>query len=101
MWMLCLVHNLLSFKRELKKMMLFKIFSRPIGMDKFKGTYPVRRVCEDAAIVGIFEFFGSDLSPDKVITQKMHEMKLLKVKGSMLLGLEKAVLRMNKRKRLP
>ncbi|RYR31413.1 hypothetical protein S83_036339 [Arachis hypogaea] len=62
---LCLVHNLLSFKRELKKMMLFKIFSRPIGMDKFKGTYPVRRVCEDAAIVGIFEFFGSDLSPDK------------------------------------
>ncbi|QHO20978.1 uncharacterized protein DS421_11g342650 [Arachis hypogaea] len=65
MWMLCLVHNLLSFKRELKKMMLFKIFSRPIGMDKFKGTYPVRRVCEDAAIVGIFEFFGSDLSPDK------------------------------------
>ncbi|RYR13872.1 hypothetical protein Ahy_B04g070634 isoform B [Arachis hypogaea] len=44
--------------------MLFKVLSRPVGMEKFKGTYPVRRVCDDAAIVGMFELSGSDLSPE-------------------------------------
>ncbi|XLR43474.1 hypothetical protein S83_028134, partial [Arachis hypogaea] len=33
---------------------------------KFIRTYPVRRDCDDAAIVGIFEFSGLDLSPEKV-----------------------------------
>ncbi|XP_072058063.1 uncharacterized protein [Arachis hypogaea] len=46
--------------------MLFKVLSRPVGMEKFIRTYPVRRDCDDAAIVGIFEFSGLDLSPEKV-----------------------------------
>nr|XP_029147317.1 uncharacterized protein LOC112732897 [Arachis hypogaea] len=45
--------------------MLFKVLSRPVGMEKFKGTYPVRRVCDDAAILGMFKLSGSDLSPEK------------------------------------
>ncbi|QHO07131.1 Replication factor-A carboxy-terminal domain protein [Arachis hypogaea] len=41
------------FQENVGKTMLFKVLSRPVGMEKFKGTYPVRRVCDDAAIVGI------------------------------------------------
>ncbi|RYQ99761.1 hypothetical protein Ahy_B07g087760 [Arachis hypogaea] len=54
------------FQEIVGKTMLFKVFSRPVGMEKFKGTYPVRRVCDDAAIVEMFELSGSDLSPEKV-----------------------------------
>ncbi|QHN92664.1 uncharacterized protein DS421_17g585760 [Arachis hypogaea] len=53
------------FQEIVGKTMLFKVLSRPVGMEKFKGTYPVRRVCDDAAIVGMFELSGSDLSPEK------------------------------------
>ncbi|QHN83855.1 Replication factor-A carboxy-terminal domain protein [Arachis hypogaea] len=53
------------FQEIVGKTMLFKVLSRPVGMKKFKGTYPVRRVCDDAAIVGMFELSGSDLSPKK------------------------------------
>ncbi|KAL1317190.1 hypothetical protein AAHE18_15G117900 [Arachis hypogaea] len=53
------------FQEIVGKTMLFKVFSRPVGMEKFKETYPVRRVCDDAAIVGMFELSGSDLSPKK------------------------------------
>ncbi|XLR48014.1 hypothetical protein S83_032674, partial [Arachis hypogaea] len=42
------------------------VLSRPIGMEKFKGTYPMRHVCDDVAILGMFELFGLDLSPKKV-----------------------------------
>ncbi|XLT36498.1 hypothetical protein HN873_067790, partial [Arachis hypogaea] len=54
------------FQEIVGKTMLFKVLSRPVGMEKFKGTYPVRRVCDDAAIVGMFELSGSDLSPENV-----------------------------------
>ncbi|QHO58071.1 Replication protein A 70 kDa DNA-binding subunit C [Arachis hypogaea] len=53
------------FQEIIGKTMLFKVLSRPVGMEKFKGTYPVRRVCDDAAILGMFELSGSDLSPEK------------------------------------
>ncbi|QHO37793.1 uncharacterized protein DS421_4g114670 [Arachis hypogaea] len=53
------------FQEIVGKTMLFKVLSRPVGMEKFKGTYPVRRVCDDAAILGMFELSGSDLSPEK------------------------------------
>ncbi|RYR49188.1 hypothetical protein HN873_060178 [Arachis hypogaea] len=53
------------FQEIVGKTMLFKVLSRPVGMEKFKGTYPMRRVCDDAAIVGMFELSGSDLSPKK------------------------------------
>ncbi|KAL4321433.1 hypothetical protein AHAS_Ahas14G0110000 [Arachis hypogaea] len=54
------------FQENVGKTMLFKVLSRPVGMEKFKGTYPVRRVCDDAAIVGMFELSGSDLSPENI-----------------------------------
>ncbi|XLS81546.1 hypothetical protein HN51_047377, partial [Arachis hypogaea] len=54
------------FQEIVGKTMLFKVLSRPVGMEKFKGTYPVRRVCDDAAILEMFELFGSDLSLEKV-----------------------------------
>ncbi|RYR18402.1 hypothetical protein Ahy_B03g063021 [Arachis hypogaea] len=54
------------FQEIVGKTMLFKVLSRPIGMEKFKGTYPVKRVCDYAAIVGMFELSGSDLSLEKV-----------------------------------
>ncbi|KAL4300188.1 hypothetical protein AHAS_Ahas17G0175900 [Arachis hypogaea] len=53
------------FQEIVGKTMLFKVLCRPVGMDKFKGTYPVRRVCDDAAIVGMSELSSSDLSPEK------------------------------------
>ncbi|RYQ96379.1 hypothetical protein Ahy_B08g092117 [Arachis hypogaea] len=53
------------FQEIVEKTMLFKVLSRPVGMEKFKGTYPVRRICDDAAIVGMFELSGSYLSPEK------------------------------------
>ncbi|QHO23734.1 uncharacterized protein DS421_12g366110 [Arachis hypogaea] len=53
------------FQEIVGKTMLFKVLSRPVGMEKFKGTYPVRRVCDDAAILEMFELFGSDLSLEK------------------------------------
>ncbi|XP_052114345.1 uncharacterized protein LOC107479910 [Arachis duranensis] len=53
------------FQEIVGKTMLFKVLSRLVGMEKFKGTYPVRRVCDDAAILGMFELSGSDLSPEK------------------------------------
>ncbi|XLT32284.1 hypothetical protein HN873_063576 [Arachis hypogaea] len=53
------------FEEIVGKTMLFKVLNRPVGMEKFKGTYPVRRVCDDAAIVGMFELSGSDLSSEK------------------------------------
>ncbi|XP_020972861.1 uncharacterized protein LOC107629923 [Arachis ipaensis] len=57
--------SLLIFQEIVGKTMLFKVLSRPVGMEKFKGTYPVRRVCDDAAILGMFKLSGSDLSPEK------------------------------------
>ncbi|XP_057760267.1 uncharacterized protein LOC130980625 [Arachis stenosperma] len=54
------------FQEIVGKTMLFKVLSRPVGMEKFKGTYPVMRVCDDAAIVGIFELSGSFGKPSKV-----------------------------------
>ncbi|XP_072067009.1 uncharacterized protein [Arachis hypogaea] len=54
------------FQEIVGKTMLFKVLSRPIGMEKFKGTYPVKRVCDYAAIVGMFELSGSDLSLEKM-----------------------------------
>ncbi|XLT29752.1 hypothetical protein HN873_061044 [Arachis hypogaea] len=39
------------FQEIIGKIILFKVLSRPVGMEKFKGTYPVRCVCDDAAIV--------------------------------------------------
>ncbi|RYQ84538.1 hypothetical protein Ahy_B10g103942 isoform F [Arachis hypogaea] len=53
------------FQEIVGKTMLFKVLSRPVGMEKFKGTYPVRCVCDHAAILGMFELSGSDLSPEK------------------------------------
>ncbi|XP_057724047.1 uncharacterized protein LOC130940007 [Arachis stenosperma] len=53
------------FQEIVGKTMLFKVLSRPVGMEKFRRTYPVRRVCDDAAILGMFELSGSDLSPEK------------------------------------
>ncbi|XP_057757693.1 uncharacterized protein LOC130976781 [Arachis stenosperma] len=53
------------FQEIVGKTMLFKVLSSPVGMEKFKGTYTVRRVCDDAAILGMFELSGSDLSPEK------------------------------------
>ncbi|XP_057733946.1 uncharacterized protein LOC130949164 [Arachis stenosperma] len=53
------------FQEIVGKTMLFKVLSRPVGMDKFIRTYPVRRDCDDAAIVGMFELSGLDLSPEK------------------------------------
>ncbi|XLT29753.1 hypothetical protein HN873_061045, partial [Arachis hypogaea] len=50
------------FEQHLKDV---DVLSRPVGMEKFKGSYPVRRVCDDAAIVGMFKLSGSDLSPKK------------------------------------
>ncbi|KAL4357200.1 hypothetical protein AHAS_Ahas09G0162900 [Arachis hypogaea] len=50
------------FEQHLKDV---DVLSRPVGMEKFKGTYPVMRVCDDAAIVGMSELSGSDLSPAK------------------------------------
>ncbi|XP_025670233.1 uncharacterized protein [Arachis hypogaea] len=55
------------FEEIVGKTMLFKVLNRPVGMEKFKGTYPVRRVCDDAAIVGMFELSGSDLSSEKCV----------------------------------
>ncbi|QHN93866.1 Replication protein A 70 kDa DNA-binding subunit C [Arachis hypogaea] len=40
------------FQEIIGKIILFKVLSRPVGMEKFKGTYPVRCVCDDAAIAG-------------------------------------------------
>ncbi|KAL4276462.1 hypothetical protein AHAS_Ahas20G0209600 [Arachis hypogaea] len=53
------------FQEIVGKTMLFKVLSRPVGMEKFKGTYPVRRVCDDAAILGMFELSSSDLISEK------------------------------------
>ncbi|XLT88443.1 hypothetical protein HN873_010196 [Arachis hypogaea] len=53
------------FQEIVGKTILFKVLSGPVGMEKFKWTYPVRRVCDDAAILGMFELSGSDLSPEK------------------------------------
>ncbi|QHN92810.1 Replication protein A 70 kDa DNA-binding subunit B [Arachis hypogaea] len=53
------------FQEIVGKTMLFKVLIRPVGMEKFKGTYLMRRVCDDAAIVRMFELSGSDLSPEK------------------------------------
>ncbi|XP_052114344.1 uncharacterized protein LOC107479866 [Arachis duranensis] len=54
------------FQEIVEKTMLFKVLSRLIGMEKFKETYPVRCVCDDAAILEMFELSGSDLSPKKM-----------------------------------
>ncbi|RYR38481.1 hypothetical protein Ahy_A09g043529 [Arachis hypogaea] len=59
---LCLAHSLLLYSKKLLEKLCCL---RPVGMEKFKGTYPVMRVCDDAAIVGMSELSGSDLSPAK------------------------------------
>ncbi|XP_057747488.1 uncharacterized protein LOC130966683 [Arachis stenosperma] len=50
------------FEQHLKDV---DVLSRPVGMEKFKETYPVRCVCDDAAILEMFELSDSDLSPEK------------------------------------
>ncbi|XP_057747686.1 uncharacterized protein LOC130966880 [Arachis stenosperma] len=55
------------FQEIVGKAMLFKVLSRPVGMEKFKRTYPVRRVCDDAAIAGFVpKGEGSFGEPSKV-----------------------------------
>ncbi|XLS44355.1 hypothetical protein HN51_001220 [Arachis hypogaea] len=56
----------LIFQEIVEKIMLFKVCSRPVRMEKFKGTYLVSCVYEDAVIVGMFELSGTYLSPKRV-----------------------------------
>ncbi|XLT73158.1 hypothetical protein HN873_029584 [Arachis hypogaea] len=55
----------LIFQDIVEKIMMFKVLIWLVGMEKFKGSYLVRRVCDDAAILGMFELSDSDLSPEK------------------------------------
>ncbi|XP_052110151.1 uncharacterized protein LOC107464743 [Arachis duranensis] len=78
------------FQEIVGKTMLFKVLNRPVGMEKFIRTYPIRRDCDDAAIVGMFELSSLDLSPEKVGFVPKGEGsfgKLFKVTKSPNLGL--------------
>ncbi|RYR38466.1 hypothetical protein Ahy_A09g043513 [Arachis hypogaea] len=55
----------LIFQDIVEKIMMFKVLIWLVGMEKFKGSYLVRRVCDDVAILGMFELSDSDLSPEK------------------------------------
>lgn len=46
--------------------MLFKVEIKVLAAKQFEGSYPVRKVCEDEDIMGMFELLGSELTPTKV-----------------------------------
>ncbi|MED6162992.1 hypothetical protein PIB30_075740 [Stylosanthes scabra] len=53
-----------------RKMVLLKVDTKPVGIDKYFGTFRVRRVCDDPLIIGMFKHPNYDaddeLSPKKI-----------------------------------
>ncbi|XP_020961259.1 uncharacterized protein LOC107647213 [Arachis ipaensis] len=54
-WLFVEIVILLMFQQLLEKKLLLKIDAKSVGADKYFGTFRIRRVCDDAAIIAMFE----------------------------------------------
>ncbi|MED6110357.1 hypothetical protein PIB30_042003 [Stylosanthes scabra] len=51
---------LISSRNLLEKKLLLKVDTKPVGVDKYFGTFRVRRICDDATIIAMFELPNYD-----------------------------------------
>ena len=54
------------FNGLVEKKLLFKVETRSVSTAKYYGTFCVKRICDDATILSMFNLVGADLTPAKV-----------------------------------
>ncbi|XP_020979366.1 uncharacterized protein LOC110271971 [Arachis ipaensis] len=63
----------IGFRELIGKKVLLKIDTKPVGVDKYFGTFRVKRVCDDAAIIVMFELPNYDAN-DEISLKKEDEL---------------------------
>ncbi|XP_020967577.1 uncharacterized protein LOC107615628 [Arachis ipaensis] len=54
------------FQQLLEKKLLLKIDTKSVGAEKYFGTFHVRRVCDDAAIIAMIELPNYDADDERI-----------------------------------
>ncbi|KAL4306181.1 hypothetical protein AHAS_Ahas16G0152600 [Arachis hypogaea] len=63
----------IGFRELIGKKVLLKIDTKPVGVDKYFGTFRVKRVCDDATIIAMFELPNYD-ADDEISPKKEEEL---------------------------